>query len=233
MEHVLLQIYLAIQKILYSQINQETFTTLISNSNVLERDGKGIKVVETVNQDIVKLFRLKRIYSSAFFSPYALRFLKNARKLQTKGIETVAVKKIEYCLSEQRHILTYKKITGQSIKELLTKDGKDTELIKKLISFIASLHEKGVYFRSLHAGNIIVSHNGEMALIDIADLKVYPWSLTTNQRIRNWRHFLKYTFEKRVVNSFGLELFFDAYVNDTHLSQRQKGRLKAALMDYF
>ena len=230
MEQILLQIYFAMQKRLFPQIGPDTFNAIIDNGIILEYDQRGIKVVETEDQDIVKFFRLKQTFSSALIYPYAWRFINNAKLLRKKGIETVTVKKIEYCFAEQRHLVTYGKIAGQTIRELLTNNEKDTELIKKLIGFVARLHANGIYFRSLHFGNIIVTNNGEMALIDISDLTVYPWSLTVNLRIRNWRHLLKYSYEKSFVTGFGEEQFFDRYADDALLSLGQRKKLKKALI---
>ena len=229
MSKILLHIYFAMQKRLFPQISQDMFNAIIDNGKILEYDQRGVKVVETEDQDIVKFFRLKQTYSSALIYPYAWRFINNAKFLRKKGIETVTVKKIEYCFAEQRHLVSYEKIAGQTIRELLTNNEKDTDLIKKLIGFVARLHANGVYFRSLHFGNIIVNNNGEMALIDISDLTVYPWSLTVNFRIRNWRHLLKYSFEKNIVNGFGNERFFDTYANEADLSQAQSKKIKKNL----
>lgn len=230
MEQLLLHIYYAVQKRLFPQIDQDAFNALIDNGKILEFDHRGVKVVETEDQDIVKIFRLKQTYSSALICPYAWRFKNNARLLRKKGIETVNVKKVEYCFSEQRHIVTYEKIEGQTIRELLTKNSKDEDLIKKLIEFVARLHANGIYFRSLHFGNIVVTNNGEMALIDIADLSVYPWPLTVNLRIRNWRHLLKYPYEKSFVTRFGAEHFYDRYAENALLSLGQREKLKKALI---
>ena len=68
-----------------------------------------------------------------------------------------------------------------------------------------------------------------MALIDISDLKIMPWPLSVNQRIRNWKHLLKYSFEKSIVNSFGNEQFFDAYADESDLSQEQSEKIKKNL----
>ena len=231
MEQILLHIYYAVQKRLFPQIDQDMFNALIDNGKILEYDHRGVKVVETVNKEIVKIFRLKQAYSSALIYPYAWRFKNNARLLKKKGIETVQIKKIEYCFSEQRHLVTYDKIEGQTIRELLTKNEKDADLIKKLIEFVARLHANGVYFRSLHFGNIVVTNNGKMALIDIADLTVYPWPLSVNLRIRNWRHLLKYSFEKSFVTRFGDEQFYDRYADDAFLSLAQREKLKKALIE--
>jgi hypothetical protein len=231
MDQISLQIYFAMQKRLFPQIDKETFEALISSGKVLETDEHGVKVLETDDQDIIKIFRLKRVFSSAFLFPYAWRFKNNARLLRKKGIETVNVKKVEYCLSEQRHLVTYDKIAGQTIRELLTKKGKDEDLIKKLIAFVARLHAKGIYFRSLHFGNVVVTNKGEMALIDIADLSVYPCSLINYLRIRNWERLLKYSFEKSYVIDFGEEQFFDRYADDAFLSLAQREKLKKALIE--
>jgi len=230
MEKILMHIYFAMQKRLFPQIDQDTFNAIIDNGKVLEYDQRGVKVVETENQDIVKFFRLKQAYSSALIFPYAWRFKNNARLLRKKGIETVKIKKIEYCFPEKRHLVTYEKIAGQTIRELLTVNEKDTDLIKKLTGFVARLHANGIYFRSLHFGNVIVTNNGEMALIDISDLSVYPWSLTVNLRIRNWRHLLKYSYEKNIVTDFGEQQFFDRYADEALLSLAQREKLKKALI---
>ncbi len=231
MQQFLLRIYFVIQKIFFQQIDQATYDQLISQGKVLESDPWGTKVVETKEQKIIKIFRLKRVYSSALFFPYACRFRRNAKRLKKKGIETINVEKIVYCMAEQRHVLTYKKISGHPVKALIEKNNGDAELIEQLIKFVVGLHKKGIYFRSLHFGNVIVNTEGEMALIDIADLQIYPWPLSLNQTIRNWKHLLKYSFEKSVVAQFGNQRFFDMYAQLSNLSVNQTARLKKALIE--
>jgi hypothetical protein len=70
-----------------------------------------------------------------------------------------------------------------------------------------------------------------MALIDIADLSVYPCSLINYLRIRNWERLLKYSFEKSYVIDFGEEQFFDRYADDAFLSLAQREKLKKALIE--
>ncbi len=229
MENILLQVYFVIQKILYAQIDNETFNSIISEGKILEKDYWGVKVVETKDNKIVKFFRLKRVYSSAFFFPYAWCFKKNAEQLKKLGIKTVDVEKIVYCLPQQRHLLSYGKIEGQSARELLCQGDKNNDLIRRLITFIAELHTKGVYFRSLHFGNIIINSQGDMALIDISDLKVYSRGLSSKQRIRNWKHLLKYGFEKKQINDYGWDAFFSKYVECSHLSGKQVKQFNAAI----
>lgn len=231
MEQFLLRIYFAIQKIAFQQIDQGAYDNLISQGKVLETDPWGTKVVETEDQKIIKIFRLKRVYSSALLFPYACRFKRNATQLKKKGIETIDVESIVYCRAEQRHVLTYKKIAGLPVKALVEKQNEAAEFIEQLIKFVVGLHKKGIYFRSLHFGNVIVNTEGEMALIDIADLRIFPWSLSLNQRIKNWKRLLKYSFEKDVISQFGNDRFFDSYAELSNLSADQTARLKKILIE--
>jgi hypothetical protein len=48
---------------------------------------------------------------------------------------------------------------------------------RQLTLFIIRLHDLGMYFRSLHIGNVVITPDGRIGLIDFADLRIYPWSL--------------------------------------------------------
>ena len=56
---------------------------------------------------------------------------------------------------------------------------------------------KSVYFRSLHLGNVLLMDDGEFALIDIADLHIYPSPLRIALRQRNLRHMQRYPEDRR------------------------------------
>lgn len=217
---------------MYSQMSEMEYSQLLHQNKILERDRWGVKVLETPDNRIIKIFRLKRLLSTAYFIPYALRFKWNANRLKKKGFETVTVDKIVYCREKQRHVVSYQKIPGQPIKYFLEKNKDDKVLINKLIAYIALLHDKGIYFRSLHFGNIIVKPNGEFALIDISDLKFFPFNLTTNLRIRNWKHMLKYDFERSIVETYGWDVFFSEYADLCSLKANQVNRLKSELSQF-
>ena len=208
------------------------YSELINQSRLIEKDLWGVKVLETPDNRIIKIFRLKRLLSTAYFFPYALRFKWNAKGLKKKGFETVTVDKIVYCREKQRHVLSYQKIPGQPVKYFLEKNKDDKVLIKKLIAYISLLHDKGVYFRSLHFGNIIVKPNGDFALIDISDMKFFPLKLSTNLRIRNWKHLLKYDFEKSIIETYGWDVFFDEYADFCSLKTNQVSLLKSELSQF-
>ena len=225
-----LKFYFFVQRLMYSQISKREYRNLIDQNKILERDGWGIKVLETSDHKIFKIFRLKRLISSAYFVPHALRFKWNAYFLKKMGVESVVVDEIVYCREEQRHVLSYEKVPGQPIKSILERNQDDKDLLKKLIAFVAMLHDKGIYFRSLHFGNIIVKPNGDFVLIDITDMRFSPFKLSIKQRIRNWKHLIKYDFEKSTVENYGWDAFFEDYAHFAMLSTKQAKVFKKGII---
>ena len=226
---IALKSYLFIQEKIYIQITKYEYSDLLEKNEVLERDPWGVKVLETPDKKILKIFRLKRLFSSAYFYPYALRFKHNAAFLEKKGVKTVDVENIVYCMGVQRHVLSYKKVMGQPVSSAIEKSQDSKALLKKLISFVTSLHSKGIYFRSLHLGNIIMEPDGTFVLIDISDMRFFPHKLTINQRIRNWKHVLKNEFEREIIADYGWDDFINEYASCSMLTLRDKEKLRLKL----
>jgi tRNA A-37 threonylcarbamoyl transferase component Bud32 len=84
-------------------------------------------------------------------------------------------------------------------------------LVKSFGRFMAQLHERGVYFRSLHLGNVLVLENGELGLIDVADLYIYPSSLRHALRQRNLRHVQRYNEDRGWLFEQHLEALLEGY----------------------
>jgi hypothetical protein len=165
----------------------DQFETLKSGGAVLEKDGFGEKVILLENGTYLKLFRRKRILSSALWYPYANRFLDNAKSLRLKKIECpepIAFFKVPQI---RRDVIHYRGVAGNSIRELNRNGLLSEEQKLRLRNFILELHNKGIFFRSLHSGNIIATNNG-FALIDISDMKVYSKSLGQRKVVRNLKH---------------------------------------------
>jgi len=67
----------------------------------------------------------------------------------------------------------------------------ESAALKSLFTgFVIGLHDRGVYFRSLHLGNVILTPEGELGLIDFADLRIHPWPLGRYLRSRNMRRMM-------------------------------------------
>ena len=169
-------------------ISHKAFLALRGNAKVLEADGYGEKVLALEDGTILKLFRRKRLFSSALFSPYARRFGNNAVALRHIGISSPQILDIVRDREIKRDIIHYIPVPGHTLRQLFRDNPRPPDLqIKRqaIAAFIARLHDAGVYFRSLHLGNIVQTPEGEFGLIDISDLRIFPFTLPRFLRQRN------------------------------------------------
>ncbi len=100
-------------------LNAAQFRVLLNGATLLREDTFGPKVYETTDGRIVKLFRIKRWWSSSVIYPYTLRFRRNSRRLQHRGYPCVTVDQVFYCHAVRRHGLVYRKLDGQPLDGLL------------------------------------------------------------------------------------------------------------------
>lgn len=166
----------------------DAYLALRAGAAVLEHDLHGDKVLRLADGNYLKLFRRKRLISSAAWYPYAQRFADNALALQRRGIpcpEVVAVYRIP---SIRRDAVLYRPLAGRTLRDLVRAGEAGPELHSRLAGFVTSLHQAGIYFRSLHLGNIVLTPDGRFGLIDIADMRVGSRPLRACQQRRNLRH---------------------------------------------
>ncbi len=202
------------------KINKQQYQLLIKGATVLEKDGFGLKVLDTGNGSIIKLFRRKRLFSTALFSPYACRFVTHAKKLHSLGIPTITIQQLLWCPSIQRHIVVYQKLDGQLVRDEFSKPLKGSaDAFNKFGRFIALLHHKGIYFRSAHLRNILVLPNNEFGLIDISDMKIKKKPLKYPLRLRNFSHILRYQEDKDLIRS-QVDAFISGYLDESQLNPK-------------
>lgn len=192
----------------------EEYQKIVEDSVVLEQDGHGVKVLETTEGMIVKLFRRKKLFSSVIFISYATRFVENARRLKSLGVATVKVEAVYRCTPIDRTLVIYQPVTGQTLRDEL-RNATDTDgLMAQFSGFLAELHDKGVLFRSIHFNNVIVPDPpSSLGLIDIADMKIFNRELSFNQRMRNFKHLTRYSEDRQSIRAFGVKRFVDIYCN--------------------
>lgn len=215
------------------RIDQTAYLQLLSSSTVVERDAYGEKVLARPDGLMVKLFRRKRRLSSALFFPYALRFVRNARLLAERSIRTVNVLEVAYCATAGRHLVTYRPLPGTTLRSALGSVETDrSSLLAEFAGFVAGLHQKGIYFRSLHFGNVIVPDEGqELGLIDIADMSLRRGSLPIRLRARNFKHMLRYREDVGYLEEFGIRRFLDRYLAAAKLSAQEQKTFLAVLTE--
>ncbi|MDH3998592.1 MAG: hypothetical protein OET90_07110 [Desulfuromonadales bacterium] len=203
----------------------QQYQNLVEESTILEQDRRGVKVLRTPQGPLVKLFRLKSIWSSALFKPYARRFAENAGKLTRLGFETIAVRELFYCRAVKRYLLCYDPVPGSTLRDALAgccdvvENPDSAPQLDRFAEFLAELHYKGVLFRSVHFGNIIVMDAEKgFGLIDIADMSFSARPLSISARLRNFRHMTRYQEDILSLQQSGMERFIDAYLHASGLS---------------
>lgn len=210
------------------------YRELLAATRVIERDRHGEKVLQQPDGNFTKIFRRKRWLSTALLRPYALRFGENAKTLAFLAVPTVAVVDICHCREMNRHLVTYRPLPGETLRSMLH-DFPDErqELLMELAGFIALLHLKGVYFRSLHFGNIIVMPERQgLGLIDVADMTIKGSSLRVAERLRNFRHMLRYAEDVGFLREYGWERFVDSYLAATQLAAGRQKCLRNELVRF-
>lgn len=174
-------------------LDHQEFLVLKAGAEVLEQDAHGEKVLRLTNGSLFKLFRRKRLVSSTAWYPYAQRFADNAEALAQRGIPVPRVIDIWRIPSIKRDAVHYHPLEGVTLRSL-NRPGSNIDLAAlktRFTDFIIHLHRLGIYFRSLHLGNVILTPAGELGLIDFSDLRIYRASLPTFMRRRNIRRMLE------------------------------------------
>jgi len=186
------------------RLTAEEYLRLRAGAEVLEADSFGDKVLRLADGTILKLFRRKRLLSSAAWYPYAQRFADNAVALRRRGIavpEIIAIVRIPAIARDAVH---YHPLPGESLRQLLRAGMEPDErqnLRSAFTRFVIELHEKGIYFRSLHLGNVLHLPDGHFGLIDIADARLRPWRLSIHLRRRNLRLLLAAAGEGELIDA--------------------------------
>ena len=172
-------------------LEHDEYLALRADARVLTRDRYGDKVLALADGTILKLFRRKRLISSAAWYPYARRFADNARALAARGIPCPEVTGLYRLPSVRREAVRYRPLAGKTLRQLVRAGADARDLRARLGRFVAGLHQAGIYFRSLHLDNIVLCAGGEFGLIDIADMSAGRRALSASRRRRNLRHLVR------------------------------------------
>lgn len=199
-------------------------------AEILASDSFGEKVLRLREGSIIKLFRSKRLLSSSFFYPYALRFVKNAAKLTNKGIRTLKVIDAYKIPSIKRTAVHYEELEGETLRDHIIQHSLNDDITRKLASFVAGLHNEGIYFRSLHFGNILIIRENGFGLIDISDMKIKNSSLNVRMRIRNFHHLTRYETDRSFLK-LSKDLFTGEYLKMCRLSDNNSKKLRERLKE--
>lgn len=205
------------------------FERIRVGAEILGEDPRGIKVLKLGNGDVLKIFRIRNRISGAYLFSYARRFLRNARRLQKLTIPTVHIKQLFHFSSSSNTAVLYEPLPGETLKTMAYAGNLDENICADLGKFIARLHDSGVHFRSLHLGNIVLTTSGELGLIDISDMSIYPWKLMTNTRIRNFRHLWRYPRDIQLLGKEKWSIVESSYFSYSDLADSSVEKIKREL----
>ncbi len=189
-------------------LSENNYQQLIADGSLIEEDGNGPKVIGLKNDRYFKAFYHKSWFSGSHFVSRANKFARNARALQQKGITTVSIEDVFKLKNPTRHCVVYQGVPGITLRQALQDSPRDASLCQQVGNYIAELHAKGIMFRSLHLGNVIVMPNQALALIDISDMQIKRKALSRWERERNFLHVLRYREDKDLLD---LEAFSKGY----------------------
>lgn len=204
---------------------QAEYLAMQQGARILEQDERGPKVFLLADQTILKVFRPRSRWSRDTLYSNARSFCRNADRLKAHGIPSVTILKLFHFDGMPDTAVLYTPLAGLTLRDLLQQEAVTSEICNKLGAFIAELHGKGIYFRSLHFGNILYMDTQAFGLIDIADMNIYWWPLQVSTRIRNFRRIQKYHEDMLKLGQEKRLNIMDAYIAHSGLNARQADRL--------
>ena len=180
----------------------------------------------------MKLFRIKRLLSSARIIPRAKRFQRNVERLQSREIPTIELKAVYKIPSIARTAVHYHYLAGMTLREFCEKGAFPPLLAQRLGTFLASLHQKGIYFRSIHFGNMVLMPDDRIGLIDVLDIRFRRSPLSGRLRRRNLRHLFRYRVDIDCLAPVRYN-FIDAYCASARLHPGGEKALRRRFEEYF
>jgi hypothetical protein len=206
-------------------ITLEELKKIQAKGVTLEQDGRGIKVSLLENGQMLKVFRIRSKFTLARYWHYAERFVRNAERLSCRKVATITPVKLYQVANTTEMAVEYLPLPGNTVRQLFKIETPTLELLHGLACFIAELHAKGIYFRSLHLGNIVRMPTGEFGLIDIADMRVFAWSLHFFTRLRNFDRIKKYDEDMQHLSHEARICFINAYAEQAGYSGARLKRI--------
>lgn len=201
-------------------ISKDTFYSIIhQNDALLLKTTYGRpKLLEKHNGDIIKVFySKKKRFSSNNRKPYALRFCQNALLLRKTNINAPDIQLTQFCADLNSYILTYTKIPGENARVLSA--SMCDNIIPQVAHYIATLHEQGIFFRSIHLENLLYDEKQGFSLLDIVDVTFKNKPLNLFLRYRNLKHMFMISDDREFWQNYGIEHFLKYYFAATRLSR--------------
>ena len=213
-----------------SKLPRAAFDDMVASARVLSGNIDGPCVFMLPDDRILKLFRSARGLSSNWLVPYARRFERAAQRLIERGVRTVAVESSFKIQETGHHGVIYRPVPGIEVRQALLDPERCESLLSRVAEYFADLHAKGVFFHSMHLGNIIVDSEGRFGLVDVARVGFVRQQLDHGRRARSFKPIFNHPEDQAWLASFGYDRFFKLYLAAAELTPRDQGRFLWTLM---
>jgi tRNA A-37 threonylcarbamoyl transferase component Bud32 len=176
------------------KLSEDDLISMLQGATTIEEDGHGIKVASLRDGDYLKLYRRKRLLSSALWAPPSRRFADNAQRLNQLGVRAPLIMDTFEVPSRKLNGVRYQPLPGDTLRNYWRglEPAQRAAEVTRFGNFLGRLHELGVYFRSLHLGNVLILPDRSFALIDLSDMQISGRALAGWKRRRNLQHMLRY-----------------------------------------
>ncbi len=202
------------------RISETKLKQIAEAGTILADDDSFVRAIRDSDGRIWKQFRKKSFPSTAALLPYAKRFVKSAELLAKRGINSVAVRDIYTVAETGRHVVVYDEMPGRSLRTVLEIEG--AQHLSDFAQFMALLHERGIYFRSMHLDNVLVLDAGGFALIDVTHVEGFRKALNPWRRARNFKPVTSYAEDRAMLDQYGCSRFLEEYLAASHLTDRAR-----------
>lgn len=206
------------------------FARLTRGARVLHRDGKGVRIWLTPDDDIVKLFYSRSGWSSDRIWPYALRFVHYARLFNDRGIRAPRVRAVYRVPDHGAWLAIYPCIPGRTLREHFADRPGDTVLLLALARLFGTLHAGGIYCKALHLGNVLHCDDGELAVIDLAYARRFRRPVSLRRRLTNFRNLIREPADVAIFTGRDLAEFYDAYASTAAVPPRHRESFRQAVL---
>lgn len=213
-------------------ISKQQLKYLCRNGTCVDFIGEYPSIIFHPDGTITKLWlRKKSFFSSDRFRSYAQRFVNNAARLTAKGITVPEILSHAVLEGERISIVCYRALPGNSIRVLLKKFPERVD-IPALCQYILMLHDKGIFFRSIHLGNIILLPDNSYGLIDFTDVRIYKKSVPLLRRAANLATPMRYSEDTDRIEVAQLPNLIECYLSALEPNARDKERFLAKIKRY-
>ncbi|WP_434153864.1 toluene tolerance protein [Pseudomonas sp. JZ134] len=193
-------------------ISAQDLEVWVKNGKILERDTRGPKVIALSSGLFLKVFHVRKKTILTNLYPPAISFFQNTQRLIALGLAAPNVTDVFWTdRATGTSACLYEPLPGESLETIFKRCPEEINRnLYSIAAFILELHQKGIYFRSLHLGNIIQTNEKCFGLIDVLDLKFKSGPLKSRHIRRNFNHLTNY-LERRNLNSFPIEILLQTY----------------------